>query len=72
MSLTATEDAPLIEHRTGVEELRERIAALVAERQQLRRFCASQASLEQNRLRLGRSQRELCHALIERHLPTAL
>ena len=32
MSLTATEDAPLIEHRTGVEELRERIAALVAEK----------------------------------------
>jgi septal ring factor EnvC (AmiA/AmiB activator) len=69
MSLAATESAISIEGKTVVEELRERIAALVARRQQLRTFGASRASLEQNRVQLARSQRELSHALIERHLP---
>jgi hypothetical protein len=56
--------------RPGVEELLERIAGLVRQRQQLRTSGASRESLEQNRLRLARSQWELCHALIERHSPT--
>jgi len=55
--------------RPGVEELQERIAALVRKRQQLRRSGASRQSLEWNRLRLARSHWELSHALIERHLP---
>ena len=53
---------------TRVEELSTHIARLVAERQELRSSGASSASLEQNRLELTRSQWELCHALIERHL----
>jgi hypothetical protein len=61
-----------IEVTTGVEELRERIAALVARRQQLRRSGARRASLEQNRRQLARSQSELGHALIELHLPPLL
>jgi hypothetical protein len=56
--------------RPGVEELQERIAALVRRRQLLRTSGASRESLERNRLRLARSQWELCHAMIERHSPT--
>jgi hypothetical protein len=52
-----------------VEELSEQIAALAAERQDLRKAGASYEVLEENRVRLGRSQWALCHALIERHLP---
>jgi hypothetical protein len=59
--------AVAIEHR--LDELREQIATLVAQRQQLRSFGATGALLEQNRLQLARSQQELSHALIERHLP---
>ncbi len=72
MSLVATERAISIELATGVEELRERIAALVARRQQLRRFGASRASLEQNRRQLARTHSELGLALIELHLPPLL
>lgn len=54
----------------GVEELQERIAALVRQRQELRISGASRESLEWNRLKLTRAQWELCHALIERHSPT--
>ena len=53
----------------GVEELRARIAGLVGRRQELRAEGASRAALEQNRLELASSQRELGDALIERHLP---
>jgi hypothetical protein len=70
MSLVATETS--IEVATGVEELRERITALVARRQQLRRSGASRASLEQNRRQLARGQSELGQALIELHLPPQL
>jgi hypothetical protein len=52
-----------------VEELSEQIAALAAERQQRRSAGASGEVLEENRVRLGRSQWELSQALIERHLP---
>jgi hypothetical protein len=52
-----------------VEALSERIAALAAERQELRRVGASCEVLEENRVQLGRSQWALCHALIEQHLP---
>jgi hypothetical protein len=69
MSCAATESAMSIRHEAAVEELRERIAALVAQRQQLRAFGASRAWLEQNRLQLGCSQRDLCRALIDQHLP---
>jgi hypothetical protein len=72
MSLVAIESATPIEQENGIEKLRERIAALVARRQQLRRFGASRALLEQNRLQLARSQSELCHAFIELHLPPLL
>jgi hypothetical protein len=54
----------------GVEQLSERIAALAAERQELRKAGASYEVLEENRVRLGESQWALCHALIERHLPS--
>jgi hypothetical protein len=53
----------------GVEELHELIAELVHERQQLRASGASHTSLERNRRQLARSQWELSHALIERHVP---
>jgi hypothetical protein len=53
-----------------VEELSERIAALAAERQELRKTGASGEALEENRVELGRSQWALCHALIDQHLPS--
>jgi hypothetical protein len=52
-----------------VEALSERIAALASERQELRKAGASYEVLEENRVKLGRSQWALCHALIEWHLP---
>jgi hypothetical protein len=52
-----------------VEELSVRIAALAAERQELRKAGASCEALEQNRVQLGASQWALCNALIEQHLP---
>ena len=55
--------------RNGVDELSERIAALAAERQELRRAGASSEVLEENRRQLGRSQWALSQALIEQHLP---
>jgi hypothetical protein len=54
-----------------VESLTERIAVLVAERQELRSRAASGAALERNRRQLARAQWELGHALIDRHLPAA-
>ena len=53
----------------SVEALTLRMAALVAERQELRDRGASETSLEQNRIQLARAQWELGHALIDRHLP---
>jgi hypothetical protein len=52
-----------------VEALSERIAALAAERQELRLAGASDEVLEANRAQLGMSQWALSHALIDRHLP---
>jgi hypothetical protein len=52
-----------------VEELSGQIATLAAERQELRRIGAGCELLEENRVRLSRSQWALCHALIEQHLP---
>ena len=72
MSLVDIGPATTLEPDPGVEQLQDRIAALVAERQQLRAFGAGRPWLEQNRLQLGHSQRQLCHALIERHLPALL
>ena len=59
--------ATAVEQETAIEELQDRIAALVAERQHLRAFDAGSSWLEQNRLELGHSQRELAYALIEQH-----
>jgi hypothetical protein len=53
----------------NVEALSERIAALAAERQELRRAGASHEVLEENRAQLGRSQWALSDALIRQHLP---
>lgn len=72
MSLVGVGPVTTHEQETPVEELQDRIAVLVAERQQLRAFGASRSWLEQNRLQLGDSQRQLCYALIERHLPALL
>jgi hypothetical protein len=55
--------------RDGVDKLSERIAALAAERQELRKAGASGEVLEENRLQLSRSQWALSQALIEPHLP---
>jgi hypothetical protein len=55
----------------SVEVLTVRIAALVAERQELRVSGAPIAAIERNRLQIARAQWELSHALIERHLPAA-
>jgi hypothetical protein len=51
------------------EELLARLETLVAERQELRRRCASPRALERNRLQIARTQWELGHVLIDRHLP---
>jgi hypothetical protein len=51
------------------EELCARLEVLVAERQELRRRCASPRALERNRLRIARTQWELGHVLIATHLP---
>ena len=57
------------ERDRGVDELSTRIAALAAERQELRAANASGELLEENRRQLGRSQWELAQALIDQHLP---
>lgn len=57
------------EARNGVDKLSERIAALAAERQELRKAGASGEVLEENRVQLSRSQWALSQALIEQHLP---
>ena len=61
--------AAAVEQETAIEELQDRIAALVTERQRLRAFGAGRSWLEQNRLELGHNQRELSHALIDQHRP---
>lgn len=58
-----------LEQETAIEELQDRITALVAQRQRLRAFGAGRSWLEQNRLELGHNQRELSHALIAQHQP---
>ena len=54
-----------------VEALSDRIGALVAERQRLRREHAPAAALEANRREIAQLQWELSRALIARHLPAA-
>jgi hypothetical protein len=49
-----------------VDELHDRIAALVRRRQELRATGASGAALERNRLELVQIQWDLCRALIAR------
>lgn len=55
----------------NVENLLDRIGALVAQRQQLRREGADKEQLEANRQEIARLQWELSHALIERYMPEA-
>jgi hypothetical protein len=55
--------------RPTVEDLMGQIGALTAERQRLREGGANSVRLERNRIKLVRTQWELSHALIERHLP---
>lgn len=55
----------------SVEQLRERIARLTAERQELRSAGANAERLETNRIELVRAQWALSHALIRRHYPAA-
>lgn len=54
--------------RPSVEALLARIDGLARERQELRGRHAPARTLERNRRALVRSQWELSHALIERHL----
>ena len=69
MSRAEIVPAAALEREAAIEELQDRIAALVAERQHLRAFGAGPSWLEQNRLELGHSQRELSNALIQQHRP---
>jgi hypothetical protein len=56
----------------SVERLQEEVRTLVAQRQALRERGADRAELESNRLELASRQRELSHALIDRHLRHAV
>ena len=74
--MNATELRPLrpsrfrrASRRASVETLMDLIGDLTAERQRLRDTGAAAAKLERNRIKLARTQWELSHALIERHLP---
>jgi hypothetical protein len=55
----------------SIEWLEGVVHTLVARRQALRERDADNDELESNRLELARRQRELTHALIERHLRPA-
>ena len=54
-----------------VETLQDRIAGLVAERQELRARQANERVLERNRRQIARSQQQLSHALIRRYVVNA-
>ena len=54
--------------RPTVETLLEQISGLAVERQRLRERGINGSRLERNRVKLARTQWELSHALIERHL----
>ena len=55
-----------------IRALQESIESLVARRQELRSAGAGRKALEENRLELGRRQRQLASALIDRHSPLQL
>jgi hypothetical protein len=58
-------------HAAEINRIEQHIAALVAERQQLRASDAEHEVLERNRAEIVRSQWELAAALIARHRPAA-
>jgi hypothetical protein len=51
----------------SVEGIQEELRLLVAERQAMRERDAGRDELESNRLQLAQRQRQLAHALIDRH-----
>jgi hypothetical protein len=53
----------------SVEALSDEVRGLVYERQTMRSVGAGPEELERNRVELVRTQQELVHALIRRHLP---
>ena len=57
------------EREPAVEDLQDRLRALVAQRQRLRALDAGWLRLEKNRLELIHVQWALSYALIERHRP---
>jgi hypothetical protein len=61
----AEEPEPVVEG--SPEHLLDRVAALVARRQQLRASGASRTDLERNRAEITRAQWDLSRALIARH-----
>jgi hypothetical protein len=56
----------------SVERIHEEVRKLVEQRHAMRDRGAESAELEWNRLELARRQRELSHALIDRHLRHAM
>ena len=68
MGCAAAETTSRVSAQDAIDEIHTRIAAIVAQRQQLRTSGATASSLERNRLELANRHRELSQALIELHV----
>ncbi len=64
-----TESVDVTNQNPSIESLKDRIAALVGERQRLRAEAATRELLEANREEIARLQHELSQALIALYLP---